>query len=94
LKPFNDPAYKKFVRKLRDARKAAHLSQDDLAKRLDRHQTYVSKIETLERTLDLRDYLIWAIEIDIEPLAFLESFADDVRNKRPRRTKGKTHDTD
>jgi len=48
----HDPRYKVLIRALIDARKAGGLSQYDLAALIDRPQSYIGKIETLERRLD------------------------------------------
>lgn len=45
--------YKKVIRKLKDARVKAGLTQLDVAKKLRKHQSYISKIESRERRLDI-----------------------------------------
>lgn len=45
--------YKKIIDKLKDARIKAGLTQIDVAKRLKKHQSYISKIESRERRLDI-----------------------------------------
>ena len=45
--------YKKIISKLKDARLKADLTQLDVAKRLNKHQSYISKIESRERRLDI-----------------------------------------
>lgn len=45
--------YERFRQRLVMARKRAKLSQTDVAKRLGRPQTYVSKCETGERRVDV-----------------------------------------
>lgn len=45
--------YKKIINKLKDARIKAGLTQLDVARRLRKHQSYVSKIESRERRLDI-----------------------------------------
>jgi Predicted transcriptional regulator with C-terminal CBS domains len=48
----HDPRYKVLIRALTDARRAAGLSQQDLAELLGRPQSYIGKLETFERRLD------------------------------------------
>jgi len=48
----HDPRYKVLIRALVDARKAAGLSQQELADRVGKPQSYIGKIETNERRLD------------------------------------------
>lgn len=45
--------YKKVVDNLRKARKEAGLKQEDVAQKLDKPQSYISKIERGERRLDV-----------------------------------------
>ena len=45
--------YKKLAQKLKDARKKAHLKQTELATRLGKPQSYISKIETGHRHVDV-----------------------------------------
>lgn len=86
LKSINDAAYGRFLERLRAARMQAKISQEQLAERLDRHQTYVSKIESGARLLDLMEYLRWAREIDANPMTLLEPLANEVQSrKRPRK---------
>lgn len=52
-----DRRYLELVSRLRLARRSAGLKQVDLARRLGRDQTYVSKYELGERRLDLLETL-------------------------------------
>lgn len=45
--------YKKVINKLKNARLKAGLTQLEVARRLRKHQSYVSKIELRERRLDI-----------------------------------------
>jgi len=49
--------YKLFCRLLQEARARACLTQQDVAKRLNRPQSYVSKYESGERRLDVIEFL-------------------------------------
>jgi transcriptional regulator with XRE-family HTH domain len=53
----SDPKYIEFIARLRAARKAASLSQAELARRLGKPQSFVSKLETCERRIDLLEVL-------------------------------------
>jgi transcriptional regulator with XRE-family HTH domain len=63
--------YDQFRRLLIEARTAKDLSQRDLALRLDRPQSYVSKYERGERRLDVIEFLQIAETLEIDPFAFL-----------------------
>jgi len=52
-------AYLEFVARLRRSRKAAGVTQAQLARRLGRAQSYVSKAETCERRLDFIETAQW-----------------------------------
>jgi transcriptional regulator with XRE-family HTH domain len=45
--------YKHFLQKLRQARQSVNLTQQEVAKRLGKHQSYVSKCESGERRVDV-----------------------------------------
>jgi transcriptional regulator with XRE-family HTH domain len=45
--------YREFCRRLRQAREASGLSQEEVGRRVRRDQTFVSKVESGERRLDL-----------------------------------------
>jgi transcriptional regulator with XRE-family HTH domain len=54
-----------FLRTLVEARKAQNLSQQELAKRLGRPQSFVSKYERGERRLDVVEFLHVARELGL-----------------------------
>ena len=52
-KAVHSSEYKKIIERLKKARKNAKLSQIEVAKKLDKPQSYISKIEAGERRLDV-----------------------------------------
>ena len=52
--------YRKFIKKLKQARKEAGLSQVEVAKKLGKSQSFVSKIESGERRIDIIELKIIA----------------------------------
>ena len=64
--------YELFQRLLIQAREDAGLSQQDVATRLGRHQTYVSKCERGERRMDLIEFLEIARAIGFNPHKFIK----------------------
>jgi transcriptional regulator with XRE-family HTH domain len=66
--------YENFKKLLRQERKAAGLTQAELAKKLRRPQSYVSKYERGERRLDVIEYLDIAQKIGFDPAAALSKF--------------------
>lgn len=87
MKSINDAAYQRFLGSMRDARTEAGISQQELATRLGRHQTYVSKVEKGERALDLLEFLRWARELGRDPLDLLRGLALEVQQRKRRRVK-------
>jgi transcriptional regulator with XRE-family HTH domain len=64
--------YEQFQRLLIQAREDAGLSQQDVADRLGRHQTYVSKCERGERRMDLIEFLEIARAVGFDPHKFIK----------------------
>ncbi len=58
-----------------ERRKAAGLSQEALAERLGRPQSFVSKYETGERRLDVIEFLEVAEAIGFSPSELLQGFS-------------------
>jgi transcriptional regulator with XRE-family HTH domain len=56
---------------MRATREARGITQDELARRLGKPQSYVSKAEMGERRLDVVEYLHFMRALDGEPLALL-----------------------
>lgn len=63
--------YTKFLDHLRQTRRKANITQEQLAKRLDQTQSFISKVERGERRLDLVELRVFckALEIDFPSFA-------------------------
>ena len=70
-KSIHNRKYRYFLELLISARKTAGLTQVDVAKRLTRPQSYVSKYENGERRLDVVELLDVAQAINFDPIALL-----------------------
>lgn len=68
---FSEP-YGAFVQALIEGRRAAQLRQVDLAERLGKPQSFVSKYETGERRLDVVEFLVIAKQIGLDPHRLIE----------------------
>jgi transcriptional regulator with XRE-family HTH domain len=66
------PTYARFLELLVQARKAAGLTQQDLATHLNRPQSFVSKYENRERRLDVVEFLQVAAVLELDAVAFIE----------------------
>jgi len=56
-KSIYDQEYRMLIGALRDARKAAGLTQQQLAAQLGRPQSFIAKVEGCERRLDVVEFL-------------------------------------
>jgi transcriptional regulator with XRE-family HTH domain len=61
------------------ARKDAGVTQEQLAKRLNRPQSFVSKCENGERRLDVIELLQFLQSIGVEPIGFLKRIVKSAR---------------
>jgi ribosome-binding protein aMBF1 (putative translation factor) len=52
MKPIHTPEYTRMRERLKAARKAAGMTQEQVAEELDRPQSFVSKVESGERRID------------------------------------------
>lgn len=65
-------AYRELVGRLADARRAAGLTQQAVADRLGRPQSYVAKVEGFERRIDVIEFLVIAREIGVDPFPLVD----------------------
>ena len=61
---------------LKKTRLAGKLLQQDLAEKLKKPQSYVSKVESGERTLDVLEFLSYCNALGVEPIKWLKKFTD------------------
>jgi transcriptional regulator with XRE-family HTH domain len=54
------PGHQALMQVLVETRKSKGVTQQELADRLDRPQSYVAKVETGERRLDVVEFIEWA----------------------------------
>ena len=79
-----DDAYRELREILINARRSAGLSQEKLAAKLGRAQTFVSKIELGERRLDLIELLVWADALSVDVGEIVHRLQKKVRRKQSR----------
>lgn len=77
----HDPRYARIVELLVEARKSAGLTQRDLAARLKQPPSYVGKIESLQRRLDLLEVIDLLDAIGTKPLDFIRRVLMDVKRR-------------
>lgn len=72
MKSGSSEAYERFSRLLIEAREESGLSQQEVADRLGRPQTYVSRCERGVRRLDVIEFLEIAQAIGTNPIEFIK----------------------
>jgi transcriptional regulator with XRE-family HTH domain len=71
MKADSEETYERFQKMLVEARKKSGLSQQEVADRLGRPQTYVSKCELGTRRIDVVEFLAMAEVLGLDPAAFI-----------------------
>ena len=85
MKSTHSAQYRELLVRMRAAREARGITQQELAKRLGKPQSFVSKAEMGERRLDVVEYLHFMRAIEGEPHALLRQLEQDYRPVRRRR---------
>ena len=73
-KSLRDPRYRAIIDKLVAHRKAAGLTQRELADRIGRVQSFVAKAELCERRLDVIELVDVLQGLEVDPAKFLAEF--------------------
>ena len=74
-RPLSSDAYKAMIDRLADARRAAGIKQVELAERLGKPQSFISKVERRERRIDVVEFIIIARAIAADPVALFSEVA-------------------
>ena len=72
--PIHGPKYQVFRQMLLDARKEKGLQQVEVAERLGKTQSFVSKYERGERRLDFCEFIEIVAALEIDPVKFIERY--------------------
>ncbi|WP_072389330.1 helix-turn-helix transcriptional regulator [Hyphomicrobium sp. CS1BSMeth3] len=67
--------HRALMRRLIELRKSRGLTQTEVARRLSKPQSFVAKIETGERRLDVIEFIDIAHALDIEPVDLIAELA-------------------
>ena len=78
--------YKMAVDELVRARMARSWSQYDLAGKWNRNQSVIAKIETLERRLDLIEFIDLCVILEINPVSTINRLHDLIKVNRSDRS--------
>ena len=71
MRSIHDPRYQDLIKKLIELRESKNVTQVELAQRLGKPQSYVSKVEILERRLDVIELTDWLAAMSIKVEDFL-----------------------
>ncbi len=72
--PIHDPNSQVFRQMLVEARSTKGLMQAELAERLNKTQSFVSKYERGERRIDFPEFVAIADALELDLLAFIETY--------------------
>lgn len=77
MRSIHDPRYQDLIKKIVELRESKKVTQVELAHRLNKPQSYVSKIEILERRIDVIELIDWlaALSIGFDELNLKEILA-------------------
>lgn len=84
-KTIHHAAYQELIATLVAARSHANLTQQDVADRIGRPQSYIAKVEGLERRLDIIELFEIAAAIDFDPMPSLEGAWKHISEWAPNR---------
>lgn len=71
MKSIHDPRYSEFIEHLVAVRLSKNVTQAQLAQTLKRAQSYVAKVENLDRRIDIVETRDWLTALGIVPSIFL-----------------------
>lgn len=80
--PLHNPRYEIFRRLLVSARQNAGLTQVEVADRLRKPQSFVSKLERGERRLDFPEFIQLADALGLDPEGFIRTYREAVKDQQ------------
>ena len=72
--------YQFFLKSLIAIRKSANITQQELAQKLGRHQSYVSKYENAERRIDVIELIEILNALDFDPTHLVNMIKQEWKN--------------
>jgi transcriptional regulator with XRE-family HTH domain len=84
LKSIFTEEYESFLENLIAARKGAAITQQELALRLKKPQSFVSKYERRERRLDVVEFVTICGSIDVDPCRIIREIERRLRSRAKR----------
>lgn len=77
-----DPIYRNLISGIVTARTRANLTQQTVAERLGRPQSYMAKVEGCERRIDVVEFLQIAKAVDFDPIGLVREAWKSVKIPR------------
>lgn len=71
MRSLHTKPYQAFIAVMVLARKEANITQHELARRIKKPQSFISKYERLERRLDVPEFIFVARALDMDPSKLL-----------------------
>lgn len=71
MKSIHDPRYIEFIEQLILERSSRKITQEKLSSVLGRPQSYVAKVENLDRRVDVVETRDWLIALGVAPAEFM-----------------------
>lgn len=75
--------YQTFLSQLRDARRRAGLTQEELAKRLNKSQSWVTKMETGDRRVDIAQLVFICRALGLSLAEFIQRYEAALQTLEP-----------
>lgn len=72
MSSIHDPRYKKLIQELIHIRELKKITQVELATSLNKPQSYIAKVENLDRRIDILELNDWLTILDISIIHFIE----------------------
>lgn len=76
-KTLTSRAHVKLVRMLIERREAAGITQTELAQKLGEYQSFVARLESGQRRIDVVEFIELARVLDFDPARFIEEIIQD-----------------
>lgn len=73
MSSIHDPRYQKLIKELIRIRELKKITQVEVASSLQKPQSYVAKVENLDRRLDIIELIDWVRVLNLNAIEVLES---------------------
>ena len=80
IRSLRTPAHRALMRALVGVRRGLGLTQQEVADRLNRPQSYIAKLEVGERRLDAVELVEFCEALDVEPMVILDPMRKALRS--------------